>query len=262
MSFKTKKVNNTIETKEQTKEKEKEYLLSQIESIDNPSLPFALLKLSVNNNFLPLSIQSYVERILPQIDSLRKKDGSNYSSNYFYAVKSALVTNKLFEKKHNNLYGLNIQNSINYINKIKNKQKTVKNNSESFLGKKRNITKNVTTKKYEKYIHTFRILNDLNETFQKTEEENSKIKINFNKYRTTTDLMEKNMNLDKICGMLITYKYFKNILKKFIYGKNMNINYEKRMNLNKQISGLKDGFDLVQFCIKNIVNSKNIDSEN
>ena len=65
------------------------------------------------------------------------------------------------------------------------------------------------------------------------------------------------MNLDKICGMLITYKYFKNILKKFIYGKNMNINHEKRMNLNKQISGLKDGFDLVQFCIKNIVNSKN-----
>jgi len=262
MSFKTKKVNSTIETKEHSKDKEKQYLLSQIESIENSSLPFALLKLSINNNFIPLSIKSYCERILPQIDSLRKKDGSNYSTNYFYAVKSALVTNKLFEKKQNNLYGLNLQNSINYINKIKNKTKTPKNNSDSFLGKKRNIKKNVTTKKYEKYRHTFQVLNDLSETFQKTDEENSKIKINFNKYKTTTDLMEKNMNLDKICGMLITYKYFKNILKKFIYGKSMNINYEKRMNLNKQISGLKDGFDLVQFCIKNIVNSKNNDSEN
>ena len=102
----------------------------------------------------------------------------------------------------------------------------------------------------------------MNETFPKKGEENSKIKINFNKYKTDTDLMEKNMNLDKICGMLITYKYFKNILKKFLYSKNNNINYEKRLNLNKQISGLKDGFELVQFCIKNIVNSKNIDSEN
>ena len=74
--------------------------------------------------------------------------------------------------------------------------------------------------------------------------------------------MEKNMSLDKICGMIITYKYFKNVLKKYLYGKNKNIDYEKKINLNKQISGLKDGFDLVQFCIKNIVNSKNLDSEN
>ena len=105
-------------------------------------------------------------------------------------------------------------------------------------------------------------MNDLNETYPKNSEESGKIKINFNKYKTPNELMEKNMNLDKICGMLITYKYFKNFLKKFLYDKNINIDYEKRMNLNKQISGLEDGFNLVQNYIKNIVNSKNIDSEN
>ena len=260
MSFKTKKEINSKENKEHTKEKN--YLITQIETIENSSLPFALIKLSINNNFLPLSIKSYYEKILPEIDSLRKKDGSKYSLNCILAVKSALVSNKLFEKKENNLYGLNIQNSINYINKLKNEQITKNKDTKIFLGKKRQIKKNFAVKKYGKYLHTFQILSDLNETFPKKGEENCKIKINFNKYKTDTDLMEKNMNLDKICGMLITYKYFKNILKKFLYSKNNNIDYEKRMNLNKQISGLKDGFELVQFCIKNIVNSKNIDSEN
>lgn len=265
MSFKTKIVNKLKEYEEQEKEKEKQYLINQIGTIENFSLPFALLKLSINNNFLPLSINSYYEKILPEIDSLRKRDGSKYSSNYLFAVKSALFTNKLFEKKINNLYGLNLKNAINYMKKLKKVEKplnNIDNNKNTFLGKKRQIKKNFSVRKYEKYIHTYEILNDLSETFPKNSEESNKIKINFNKYKTTTDLMEKNMNIDKICGMLIIYKYYKNFLKKFLYGKSMNINYVKRMNLNKQISGLKDGFDLVQFCIKNIVNSKNIDSEN
>ena len=261
MSFKTKKVNNKSKEIE-IKAKEKQNLIIQIESIENNSLPFALLKLSVNNNFLPLSIESYYEKILPEIDSLRKKDGSKYSVNYLSSVKSALTSNKLFEKKENNLYGVNIQNCINYLDKIKAKNKSIKNNSNNFIGKKRQITKNISVRKYDKYIHTFQILNDLNETYHQKNEENNKVKINFNKYKTTTELMEKNMSLDKICGMIITYKYFKNVLKKYLYGKNKNIDYEKKINLNKQISGLKDGFDLVQFCIKNIVNSKNLDSEN
>ena len=259
MAFKTKKENKSKENEENLKEKQ--FLVNQIETMENQSLPFALLKLSINNNFLPLSIESYCEKILPEIDSLRKKDGSKYSKNYKYAVKSSLVSNKLFEKKQNNLYELNLKNSVNYIKKLENDKNANKINSNSFLAQKRNITKNLKVKKYEKYIHTFHILNDLNEIFTKKDEENGGIKINFNKYNSTTDLMEKNMSLDKLSGMLITYKYFKNFLKKNLYSKNMNINYEKRMNLNKQISGLKDGFDLVQLCIKNIVNSKNIDSE-
>ena len=261
MSFKTKKVNNKSKELElQTKEKQN--LITLIESIENSSLPFALIKLSVNNNFLPLSIESYYEKVLSEIDTLRKKDGSKYSKNYLSSIKSALTYNKLFEKKENNLYALNIHNCINYIEKIKNKKQSGINNTKNFIGKKRQITKNVTVRKYDKYIHAFQILNDLSESYHQNDEENNKVKINFNKYKTTTELMEKNLNLDKICGMLITYKYFKKVLKKYLYGKNKNIDYEKKMNLNKQISGLKDGFDLVQFCIKNIVNSKNIDSEN
>ena len=104
MSFKTKKVNKSKEYEDKEKEKEKQYLINQLGTIENSSLPFALLKLSINNKFLPLSINSYYEKILPEIDSLRKRDGSKYSSNYLFAVKSALVTNKLFEKKINNLY--------------------------------------------------------------------------------------------------------------------------------------------------------------
>ena len=74
MAFKTKKENKSKENEENLKEKQ--FLVNQIETMENHSLPFALLKLSINNNFLPLSIESYCEKILPEIDSLRKKDGS------------------------------------------------------------------------------------------------------------------------------------------------------------------------------------------
>ena len=140
MSFKTKKENKTKKTEEQAKERQ--YLTSEIETIENTSLPFALLKLSINNNFLPLSIESYCEKILPEINSLRKRDGSKYSLNYKFAVKSALVSNKLFDKR-NNLYELNLPNSINYLKKIKNENKSNKKHSNFFLGKKRQITKNL-----------------------------------------------------------------------------------------------------------------------
>ena len=133
MSLKTKKENKTKETEEQAKEKQ--YLTSVIETIENTSLPFALLKLSINNNFLPLSIETYCEKILPEINSLRKRDGSKYSLNYKFAVKSALVSNKLFDKK-NNLYELNLPNSINYLKKIKNENKPNKKHSNIFLGKR------------------------------------------------------------------------------------------------------------------------------
>lgn len=256
MSFKSKLVNKPKEIDDIVKEKQN--LISLVENRENQSLPFALIKISINNKFLPLSLESYYQKILPELDSLRKKDGSKYSKNYIFAVKSALASKNLFEKRENNLYEINIKNCINYVKKIKAKE----NKNISFLGKKRQMTKNLVVRKFEKYIHTFQLLNDLSETFPKKSEENSKIKINFNKYKTSVDLMEKNMSLDKISGMLITFKYFKNILKKFLYDKKNTIDYEKKINLNKQISGLKDGFDLIQSCIKNIVNSKNIDSEN
>ena len=165
MSFKIKKENKIKEIEDETKDKQ--YLISQMDSIANSSLPFALMKLAINNNFIPLSIESYYEKILPEIDSLRKKDGSKYSVNYLSSVKSALTSNKLFEKKENNLYGVNIQNCINYLDKIKTKNKSIKNNSNNFIGKKRQITKNISVRKYDKYIHTFQILNDLNETYHK-----------------------------------------------------------------------------------------------
>ena len=69
------------------------------------------------------------------------------------------------------------------------------------------------------------------------------------------------MNIDKICGMLIVFKYFKPFLKKFLYSKNNIENINKKIELNQQISGLNDGLDLVQFCIKKIVNFKNIEKD-
>ena len=272
MSFKTKKINKNflIEQKPNIKNlKEKEELKKLVENKENSSLPFALIKLSIANNFLPLTIETYYEKILPNLDLLRKKDGSKYLQNSTNTIKSALVSNKLFEQKENKLYGLNIPAAIKYIKNLEKTKKSIKNtekikiiknendyNNNIFLGKKREITKNLYVNKYEKYQHGFQILNDLLESYPKKKEDGIKIKVNFNKYKSSTELIEKNMDVDKICGMLIAFKYFKPFLKKCLYSKNNIDNYNKNLKIDQQISGLKDGLELVQFCIKNLVKKK------
>ena len=268
MSFKVKKFKNNIINDLKSKGKEKQELKKLIEKVNNPSLSFALIKLTVNLNFLPLSIESYYEKIFPDIEMLRKKDGSKYSNNSINTVKSALVCNKLFVKKENKLYELNINEAIKYIkslketNNISTKTLKRKKNSKSdkddeFLGKKRAITKNLIVNKYEKLQHGYQILNDLLESYPKKNKNEINIKTNFNKYESPIDLIEKTLDNDKICGMLITFKYFKPFLKKFLYSKNISTNLNNNLKLNQQISDLKDGLDLVQFCIKKFMNPKN-----
>lgn len=270
MSFKTKKIikNFLIEPKSSRKEsKEKEELKKLVESKDNSSLSFALIKLAINNNYLPLSIENYYEKISPNIELLRKKDNSKYLQHSINTIKSALVSNKIFEKKDNKLYGLNISEAIKFVKNLKNnKRKKIKEkeelnkneNENQFLGKKRSIKKNVYINKYEKYQHGYKLLNELLETYPKKNEDGAKIKINFNKYKSSTELIEKNMNVDKICGMLIAFKYFKPFLQKFLYTKNNIENEDKKSTLIQQISCLNDDLELVQFCIKKYTNSKNI----
>lgn len=273
MSFKIKKVNknytNNIRKDEQFS-KEKQELKKLIENIDDSSLPFSLIKIAVNNNFLPLSMESYYLKINPEIDMLRKKDGSKYCNNSINAIKSALVTNKLFEQKENKLYGLNINEAIKYLNNLKEinikdnsqRKKSYRSKFDTFLGKKRSITKNLTVNKYEKYEHGYQILDDLLELYSKKTENRSKIKTNFNKYQSPTDLMQKTMDNDKICGMLITFKYFKPFLKKFLHSKSIFINKDKKFKINKHISDLSYDLDLVQSFIKIIASSKIIKSDN
>ena len=136
--------------------KEKEELKHLVDNIENNSLPFALIKIAIKNNFLPLSIETYYEKISPDIKILRKKDGSKYSQNSINTIKSALVTNKLFEKKHNKLYGLNLIEALKFIKNL-NRNKMVKKTKEKlneneinnhFLGKKKSLTRNLYLNKY------------------------------------------------------------------------------------------------------------------
>ena len=73
---------------------------------------------------------------------------------------------------------------------------------------------------------------------------------------------KKNNLLEKYFYKLITFKYFQPFLKKFLYSKSNDISYNKKRMLNQQIFGLKDDLDLVQFFIKQIENSKNIETNN
>ena len=256
MSFKIKRVNNNTNNirKDEQFSKEKQELKKLIENINDSSLTFSLIKLAINNNFLPLSMESY----------------SKYCNNSINTIKSALVTNKIFEQKENKLYGLNINEAIKYLKNLQGmnikdnskRKKSYSSKFDTFLGKKRSIIKNLTVNKYEKYEHGYQILNDLLESYSKKSENETKIKTNFNKYHSPTDLMQKTMDNDKICGMLIAFKYFKPFLKKFLHSKNILINKDKKLKINKHISDLSYDLDLVQSCIKIITSSKIIKSDN
>ena len=88
------------------------------------SLPVALIKLTIINNYEPLEIEKYYEKILPAFHLLRRSDGSRYQTASISTVRSAMVTNKLFYKNKDGLYVLNIQSALKIIKLIKNKKRT------------------------------------------------------------------------------------------------------------------------------------------
>jgi len=97
--------------------------LEEIISTVPYSLPVALIKLTIINNYEPLEIEKYYEKILPAFHLLRRSDGSRYQTASLSTVRSAMVTNKLFTKNIDGLYVLNIPSALKIIKLIKNKKR-------------------------------------------------------------------------------------------------------------------------------------------
>ena len=227
------------------KDKDKEEL-NELLKTSPINISTSLIKISINNNYKPLSLENYYENIFSEMDSLRRTDGSKYKSKSIKTVRSAIVSNRLFIKQKNNSYILNIKECIKYLKIIQDKtnqndkkqnkltSKTFKKSSEinqknnNFLGKKRNSSKN------EKYKHVYELMENALDIYSKDKELNKKIKIYFSKCKNYKEIIENyKYNKNILEGMISMFNYFKPLLKNHLFsfeGSNYLNNLNSKIN--------------------------------
>ena len=114
-----------IELNEKELEDAKKELEELIKTVPY-NLSVALIKITLINNYLPLELEKYYQKILPAFSLLRRTDGSKYQSQSMTTVRSAMVSNKLYYKNNEGLYILNIPNALKVVKMIRNKKKPMK----------------------------------------------------------------------------------------------------------------------------------------
>ena len=109
-------------------EKEKQELNELINNTPQ-NLSICLMKICQENNYKPLSIDDYYQKVFDKIDNIKRTNGLKYKSKSISVVRSAIISNNLFckNKKNDNLYlySLNIKECIKYL-------KTINKNHDSF----------------------------------------------------------------------------------------------------------------------------------
>ena len=230
------------------------------------NLSICLMKICQQNNYMPLSVENYYQKVFNQIDNLKRTNGLKYKSKSISVVRSALISNNLFTKneKNNNLYSLNVKECIKYLKSInKNKSVNLKkqyniNNSDysntnhennnSFLGKKRKNSYDFSGNKIKRYKHVYELMENMLETYTKDKELNKKIKIYFNKCKNYKEIIDKyKNNNDIIEGILSMFNYFKPFLKNCLFNMD-SVTYLN--NLNSKIQGFKNELELSQNFLK------------
>ena len=213
-----------------------------------------LIKIFINNNYKPLTVDQFYENIFSEIDSLRRTNGSKYKSKSIKVVRSAIVSNKLFSPLKNNLYNLNMKECIKYLqliqlkNKSNNKRQNKLNNKNfkidseineenNFLGKKR-INSNDISEQSDKYKHVYELMKKVLTIYSKDKELNRKIKIHFSKCNNYKEVIEKYKNNENIIeGILSMFNFFKPFLKNHLFSVDK-FNYLH--NVNTKIDELKE----------------------
>jgi hypothetical protein len=112
---------------EMTDQKKKELIDDLLKSVPY-NLSVALIKISQLNNYEPLQLDTYYNNILPAFELLRRTDGSKYRTNSKTVVRSAMVSNRLYNRTAEGLYEINLTNAIKHLQMIK--QKKAVNESE------------------------------------------------------------------------------------------------------------------------------------
>ena len=101
-------------------EEEREQLAEILKEVPY-NLSVACIKLCQVNGFVPLPLEKYYEHILPTFHLLRRTDGSKYQTTSIKTVRSAMTSEKIFERNDDGLYVLNIKVATNFLRNLQKK---------------------------------------------------------------------------------------------------------------------------------------------
>jgi hypothetical protein len=245
-------------------EKEKQELNELINNTPQ-NLSICLMKICQENNYKPLSIDDYYQKVFDKIDNIKRTNGLKYKSKSISVVRSAIISNNLFckNKKNDNLYSLNIKECIKYLKTINKNHDSFNNNNynlnesnidneidnnNNFLGKKRKGSFDFSENKIKRYKHVYELMEKMLDIYTKDKDLNKKIKIYFNKCNNYKDVLDKyKNNNDMIEGILSIFNYFKPFLKNCLFNMD-SVSYLK--NLNSKIDEFKDELALSKNFLK------------
>lgn len=247
-------------------EKEKQELNDLINNTPQ-NLSICLMKICQENNYKPLSIDDYYQKVFDKIDNIKRTNGLKYKSKSISVVRSAIISNNLFckNKKNDNLYSLNIKECIKYLKTINKNHDSFNNNNynlnesnidnendnnnnNNFLGKKRKGSFDFSENKIKRYKHVYELMENMLDIYTKDKDLNKKIKIYFNKCNNYKDVLDKyKNNNDMIEGILSIFNYFKPFLKNCLFNMD-SVSYLK--NLNSKIDEFKDELALSKNFLK------------
>jgi len=105
---------------EEPVEEQREQLEEILKSVPY-NLSVACIKLCQVNGYMPLPVEKYYEHILPTFHLLRRTDGSKYQTTSIKTVRSAMTSEKIFERNDDGLYCINIKRAINFLRNLQKK---------------------------------------------------------------------------------------------------------------------------------------------
>ena len=186
------------------------------------TLPGSIIILMKKNN-KPLSIDFIYNNLKNKISNFRKANGAKYSNNFDKVLKSTLNSSGIFIKI-NDLYYYKEEESLNFIIKTFERELKKKNTEKN---KKNSKEKNFNLIGYK--INKLNTILDNMILRYKGVENNINFTENFN-YNDDIILLENISKVDRVLGIILCIKYFKELIEKYMKLKKKKLkNFEKKI---------------------------------
>ena len=186
------------------------------------TLPGSIIILMKKYN-KPLSIDFIYNNLKNNFSNFRKANGAKYSNNFDKVLKSTLNSSGIFIKV-NDLYYYKEEESLNFIIKTIERELKKKNTEKK---KKNSKEKNFNLIGYK--INKLNTILDNMILRYKGVENNINFTENFN-YNDDIILLEKISKEDRVLGIILCIKYFKELIEKYMKLKKKNLkNFEKKI---------------------------------
>jgi hypothetical protein len=197
------------------------------------TLPGSIIILMKKNN-KPLSIEYIYNNLINKFSNFRKANGAKYSNDFCKVLKSTLNSSGIFIKI-NDLYYYKEEESLNFI--IKTIERELKKTNTS-KNKKNSKEKNFNLIGYK--ISKLNTILDNMILRYKGVENNINFKEKFN-YNDDIILLEKISKEDRLLGIILCIKYFKELIEKY-----MKLKKKKLKNFEKKICEICQKIDEIE----------------